>query len=75
MVVEFEFGGKGILQTGFQDDPLFSPADLAPFSHFDILHSGKAYVGQKPPRSISNWFLPLAQAILVSEQARLCDPK
>ena len=38
-------GGKGILQTGFPDDPRFSPADLAPFSHYDIFHYDKACVG------------------------------
>ena len=75
MVVTFLFGGRGILQTDFPDDPRFSPAELAPFSHYDILHSDKACVGLKPHRSISNRFPPLAQAILVSEQAKLCDTK
>ena len=45
MVVPFQFGGRGILQTGFPDNPRFSPADLAPFSHCDILHFGKDCVG------------------------------
>ena len=40
MVVTFQFGGRGILQTDFPDDPRFSPVDLAPFSHCDVLHSG-----------------------------------
>ena len=31
MVVTFLFGGRGILQTGFPDDPRFSPAELVPF--------------------------------------------
>ena len=32
MVVTFKFGGRGVLQTDFSDDPRFSPVDLAPFS-------------------------------------------
>ena len=52
--------------------PIFT-GDLVPFSHCDILHSGNDCVGQKLPRSVSNRFLPIAQAILVSEQAKLCD--
>jgi hypothetical protein len=44
MVVEFEFGGKGIPQEDFCNDPLPSQADLAPFSHYDILHFLKAWV-------------------------------
>ena len=45
MVVAFYFGVKGILQIDFPDDAQFSPADLAPFSHYDILLSDKACVG------------------------------
>ena len=36
---------QGYSTDRFPDDPRFSPADLAPFSHYDILHSDKACVG------------------------------
>ena len=46
-------------------DTRFSPANLAPFSHYEILHFDKTCVGLKLPRSIPNRFPSLSQAILV----------